>query len=512
MSLRLYNPYVPPLKQGEANSIAGMHVVGTPEDRNVLVYSGDRLLTWMDCHAPTGPQGPTGLTGATGATGRRVLVDTATAGTVDPETSITFFQPNVALYPSSSLGPSSQNGFQKTIAYININQWNPAGSGWLGQAYAVAASGPDLVYLGGNGSVNGTSIQYLAQANSANQWSAIAPSTPLDGPVRCLQIINKATRNLWIGGNFSNHIRTWDFSSSSLVTPALGGPTTNNILAISDGPGNIIYVGCDSSPAYNGAIFPYDTATNTWGAALGGGVLYSSLSTSTQVRALAYDPVNNKLYLGGVFTSPSSCVVAYNIATGLYETMNGGVGGGPSPAVNTLTLYGGYLYVGGSFTTINLGTTADACANIARFNISTGQWEAVNVSGLPAPVTAIEANAYNSLLFAATNANLLYAFNLPSLSISHIVNVTSAAATQIYDITSSADRVVAAGDFSLINAVPASSVAYYDVPYGYLTGAFHLSATPHTQIRFNNFGNVVMNWLSNENTWAISSNTNVSLL
>ncbi len=517
MSLRWYNPYVPAQKQGEANSIAGIPVVGVPNDRDVLQYTAEGVLTWRPCGdiAPAGATGPAGPVGPMGPQGTPYTVDTLFIfPEINPNTSITMLQRSFSI-PTSISAPAV-DGSSKTIVNSSIVQWNTCGEGWTGLVYALASNGADY-FVGGLGGTTG-GISYLAKVDANEQWTAVAPSTPLNAAVRALACVDKGAGNnfLWIGGYFTDHLAKWDYTSSSLVIVSPSSFMDDNILAICDGPGDLIYVGCDSNQTFNGSIFSFDTVTNAW-SLVGTGVNHiPSSGALTQVRSVAYSPMLNKLYIGGVFTIPSSNVAAYNISTGLFEPLSGGLGGELS-FVESMVLDGAYLYVGGFFSRMNVDTTNDECSNLVRCNLFTGVWEAV--SSIPAPVTALTRT--DTLLYAASGDNSIVSFNLATLEQSSRTNtVYSSVSPQVYDMIFSQNRIIIGGDFNgvqvedgeFVQGISADNIAYYGNVLVQVDGSFCRGATPYSRIRFGNAGAVVMTWLNSHNAWIISSNTNVTLL
>lgn len=144
-----------------------------------------------------------------------------------------------------------------------------------------------------------------------------------------------------------------------------------------------------------------DTWTQVGSAANGAGVTESdpiSGADDFEVAALCSDCKDNKIFVGGYYTSindlsiPASCIATWTPSTtypytGGTWTSIGTIGGGLAVSssgnpqnpheVYALVYYGGIVYVGGNFTTIN-GSTTDGSGNtynnLAQYNVSTGVW------------------------------------------------------------------------------------------------------------------------------------------
>lgn len=119
MSLRLYNAQVLASKQGEANSIAGIPVVGTPQDGDFLQYS-DGVLSWQACNDCThqGPTGPVGPMGPQGPVGEGFTVETVDESfEINPNVSITMLN-SMSKSPSTIAAPY-RDGAEKIIVNVS---------------------------------------------------------------------------------------------------------------------------------------------------------------------------------------------------------------------------------------------------------------------------------------------------------------------------------------------------------------------------------------------------------
>lgn len=118
--------------------------------------------------------------------------------------------------------------------------------------------------------------------------------------------------------------------------------------------------------------------------------LYNALgaatSNTTSITAVAQHP-SGTVYLGGNFrltsgsTSGISNIVAFKSGS-LIALPNNGLNG----PVTSLVLYGDALYVGGSFTDTNTGSTQGQLKGVAMYDISSNSWKAMGagVNGMVA--------------------------------------------------------------------------------------------------------------------------------
>jgi len=150
--------------------------------------------------------------------------------------------------------------------------------------------------------------------------------------------------------------------------------------------GNDVYVGGDFTVAGNvsaNRVARFNTMTNTWSAlGIGGGDGVDDI-----VLALAVS--GNDLYVGGDFTTANvggatvsaNYIAKVNTATGVWSPLGTGGGNGVDFYVLTLVVIGGDLYVGGSFTTANVGGATVSANYIAKVNTATGVWSALGTGG-----------------------------------------------------------------------------------------------------------------------------------
>ena len=218
-----------------------------------------------------------------------------------------------------------------------------------GPVYAIGINGSD-VFVGGTFTVAGTvTTSYIAKWDTLQKkWFSLSTGVNDGASVKAIAVDGQY---VYIGGSFSKiggitvtNIARWDTVSKIFTTLGNGvnGPVSS--IAVN---GNIIYVGGSFVTAGGitvNNVAKFDTTTTTW-TALGGGI-------NGSVSSLAYR--GNGLYVGGYFITAGD-VAANNVArwygsswTGLGNASANGVTGGTVMGVAT---NGIDVYVGGNFNT-----------------------------------------------------------------------------------------------------------------------------------------------------------------
>ncbi|HMV48106.1 MAG TPA: Ig domain-containing protein, partial [Blastocatellia bacterium] len=286
------------------------------------------------------------------------------------------------------------------------NTWSTlgtgAGNGVNGAVNILAVIGSDL-YVGGGfttANVGGTAVgaNRLAKFTpSTNTWSVVGEGggNGTDGLVRALIA---SGNDLYVGGTLGaanvggSIVRANNVARVNLTTGvwnALGTGTGNglnntvNALAVS---GTDIYVGGTFTGVGNivaNRVAKFDTLTGTWSALGSGG----GNGVGASVNALV--AVGNTLYVGGAFstanvggtTVPTGFIARYDTLTNTWSGLGSGGGNGVSGIVNALAVSGSDLYVGGVFTSANAGTASITANRIAKVNTATGVWSALGTGG-----------------------------------------------------------------------------------------------------------------------------------
>jgi hypothetical protein len=307
------------------------------------------------------------------------------------------------------------------------NTWSKLGSdgnGLNGAVEAVLVNGNDL-YVGGSftqANVGGTAVPATRIAHfniQTNTWGKLGTGAGNGVDNDVLAMANSVT-DLYVGGGFeqtnvggttvaANNVARFNLQTnqwSALVSGGGNGVSGQvNALLLT---GSDLYTGGLLSQANVGGatvtasnIARFNLPTTTWNA-LGSGT-GSRLSGS--VNALAV--IGSDLYVGGQFTQVTmgnTILAVHNIARFNTQTNTwsrlGLDGEGVSERVNKLEVIGNDLYVGGIFTSANIGGSLVAVNNIARFNPQTSQWSALGTDG----------NGVNGSVWAlAVSGNDLYA-------------------------------------------------------------------------------------------------------
>ncbi|RME10614.1 MAG: hypothetical protein D6802_08915 [Ardenticatenia bacterium] len=251
----------------------------------------------------------------------------------------------------------------------------------LGRGFDVAASSRvhaiyvdgSTVYVGGQfQKVGATTANNIAMWDTNDKaWNLLGGG--LNGPVYAL---TKVGNILYAGGNFTqatqqngttvntNYIAAWD-TSANTWSPVDGG-TNGTVYALATDGTTILYAGGDftqvkmSAPINAGHVAQFDISSgawvndNTFNAGVGTGA-------SETIRALAFDGVIGRLYIGGQFGTVGGSTTAFNVAywdgsawNALIDTSSppgqpGVSGGGDIVYALAVAPDGSKVYVGGDF-------------------------------------------------------------------------------------------------------------------------------------------------------------------
>ncbi|MDP4196155.1 MAG: hypothetical protein Q8940_13950, partial [Bacteroidota bacterium] len=269
------------------------------------------------------------------------------------------------------------------IAMWNGTQWSSlacGGSNGLGGlVYSIAVYGSDIYAAGGFTTFgDGTPVNYIARWNGS-QWSTLpcGSSNGVSSEVCALAVCNN---NLYIGGGFSslgdgttvNYIVKWDGSTWSTL-PSGGSSGVDNTVSS---------IAVDNTDIYIGGFFTTlgDGTTSANGIAKWNGSQWSTLQNEGpngvrgSISAIAVS--GGSLYIGGDFTSFNDGGLANHVAkwngTG-WSKLSGGSINGVTSDVRTIAIMGSDIYVGGSFSQLGDGTSANCIA----------KWDGSHWSALP---------------------------------------------------------------------------------------------------------------------------------
>ncbi|MBL8208087.1 MAG: hypothetical protein JNM09_27890, partial [Blastocatellia bacterium] len=263
-------------------------------------------------------------------------------------------------------------------------------------------------------------------ANGAPRFVAAAPPPPgcdgwdsqfslPNGTNGSINVVTVGGYEIIVGGTFTsvgnitaNNVARFGVLTNTWVP--LGTATNNgvnstvNALVMS---GSDIYVGGAFTTADVGGtnisanrVAKYSLGTGWSALGTGGGN-----GVDNVVRALALSGTN--LYVGGLFTTTNvggTTVSANRVAkvvttTGVWTSLGSGGGNGVDNQVNALALNATDLYIGGTFLNANVGGTTVPANRVARFNLAGNNWFALGTTG----------NGVNNQVFAlALNTTDLY--------------------------------------------------------------------------------------------------------
>ena len=224
--------------------------------------------------------------------------------------------------------------------------------------------------------------------------------------------------------------------------------------------GNAIYVGGDFIAAGNVAanrVAKFDTMTNTWSALSQG----DGNGVSDTVSALAVS--GNNLFVGGLFTTANlggtgatpeitaNRVAKFDTMANTWSALSQGDGNGvDNPGVRALAVSGNSLLVGGQFTTANLGgtgaTPAISANRVAKFDTMANTWSALSQG---------DGNGVNSSVFAlAVSGNSLFvggSFTTANLGGTGATPAIAANRIAKFDTTTNTWSAISQGDGNGVN-------------------------------------------------------------
>jgi hypothetical protein len=285
-------------------------------------------------------------------------------------------------------------------AWYDLYWWQALGSGADDDVYALAYdSDNDIVYAGGRftaiGGVSG--VHHIAQWNGL-AWSEMDGGVEGTGPE--VNTLLYAAGNLYVGGGFTtagattvNNIASWNGTSWSALTGPSTPGTSGSVFDLTyDFANDILFAGQGGQQAGGtDALYASKWDGNNWGPVYGSDL-------NNRVTAIAYEPTNNFLYVGGWMTNAGGTAVNYmakifnpSNATTNWQAMGSGITGG-SGDIRAFALAGTDLYVGGNFNDAG-GTTV---SNLAMWNGSA--WSAVD-SGVSDSIYGLAYDAASGKLY-----------------------------------------------------------------------------------------------------------------
>jgi hypothetical protein len=375
------------------------------------------------------------------------------------------------------------------------------GSGVNNSVRTIAVKGNDL-YVGGDfttANLGGTQVNanYVAKFSTlTNTWSAVGTGSG-NGVNSSVLSILVSGGDLYLGGQFTvvniggatvNANNIVKFSSLTNVWSVLGSGSGNGV----DNSVNAIAVSV--SDLYVGGRF---TMANVSGTTLGTNQLakFNLLTaTWTPLTSGAKNQINgfvsslavsgSDLYVGGSFTVAGNVmanhIAKFNTLTNTWNALGNGSGNGVSGSVYALTVISGDLYVGGYFTTANVGGVQVGTNNIAKFNLLAKTWSSIGsgggngLDGEVSALTVIGSELYAGGYFKVANVggtqvstnNVAKVNTLTSLWSKLGTGSGNGVNSGVYDFAVSGSDLYVGGSFSQSNLggliVPTNCVAKFD--------------------------------------------------
>ncbi len=354
-------------------------------------------------------------------------------------------------------GKFTQN-YSETVTYNRLAKWSTTNNTWISLGVTNDNANGDIVnsivqigdstsfYVGGNmykfNSIDLNGIGIFDA--SSGTWSSIGDSENGSGVYRYNSsnqtystgyvysvAYNSKYNVIYFGGMFDE-----DSAGNVLNNIASSTPSMKNVDIIKDtnfdkGLNNQVFcITCDNNSQsehygniYVGGEF---TSTGSSGSTALNYVAYYNPSTNEWmnmsggvngvVLAIAIDPNDsNKIYVGGNFTSaggvqgvPVKNIACYNMGTSEWSGLNGGPS--ENSVVRTIAFdSNGNMYVGGSFTSIDISDTTGysniSVNSIAKWNSSTG-WSKLDVQ--PNQGASIYAIAIKPITEIETIIDIMY--------------------------------------------------------------------------------------------------------
>ena len=232
-----------------------------------------------------------------------------------------------------------------------------------------------------------------------------------------------------VNGLPANNIAIWDLSNNvwELFGNTIYNGTSNTVNALAlDSSNNQLYIGgaffnvrSSNNNITANYIARWDISNNIWKQL--GNTYYNG--TSNTVNALALDPSNMQLYVGGSFTSVQDTIniggltayyaAIWDISNNIWKQIGKGMTNGTSAAVNALAFDSSntQLYVGGTFTTASDASNTLFTQYIGSYNYLTNLMSNIATSGsgfTNGTVMATKIDYLNNCIYVGGTFTIVY--------------------------------------------------------------------------------------------------------
>ncbi len=391
-----------------------------------------------------------------------------------------------------------------TWSKLGTGSGNGVTGGTFPGVYALAVIGSDL-YVGGvfdTANVGGTTVSAnnVAKFDTlTNTWSKLGAGSG-NGVSNSVLALAVSGSDLYVGGAFTQANsgiditanRVAKFNTTNGAWSALGTGSGNGLDGAVRGlvvSGTDLYVGGDFTTANVGGttvsanrIAKFNTTTPGWsklgtdGAGLSASVFVLALSGSGDLYACGDFTTAN---VGGTTVSANR-VAKVNLTTGVWSALGTGSGNGVSGRASAMMLLGSDLYVGGNFTTANVGGTTVTANGIAKFDTLTNTWSKLGTgSGNGIDIVGAGANALaviGSNIYVGSGGRVANFNGAPPVNASRIAkfdtttNTWSGLGTGVGNgvnnvvnaVAVSGTNIFVGGDFTYAGNVAANRVAKFD--------------------------------------------------
>ncbi len=422
-------------------------------------------------------------------------------GTLKPGIQGSFDTNGYGLKMTSSGAPS----FVPTTMQSGCGGWNtqfalPNGVSGGGDIVRVMLVNGTDIYIGGSFTAAGNAAanNVVKYNTSANTWSALGSGNG-NGVNNIVLALALDGSDLYVGGQFTTANvggtnilanRVAKFNTSTNTWSGLGASggngvnSTVNALAVN---GSDLFVGglfttanLGGTNAATNRIAKLNTSTNNWSALGTGG----GNGLDNGVSALLVN--GGKLYLGGTFTTANvggttvtaNHIIRFDPSTNAWEVMGTGGGNGVNSDVSAMALTGNDLYIGGLFNTANIGGSTVSASGLAKYNVLTGAWTSLPGQPIAPPGQIFSMTISGNDLYVGGLFQSLF-LGLQTLTVNNVAK---------YSITSSAWSAMGTSGGAGI-PYDSSSVVYSLAAVGsdtYIGGDFSIANSGGTTVNAKN--------------------------